>query len=65
MSLSGNNPEKVAQVVLERWGVRHIYDHSGTVEDFGHALAGERVDARVWLRRHNLVTELKKLADEL
>src|SRR5215207_3492613 len=30
---------------LERWGVRHIYDHIGTVEGFGQALAGERVDA--------------------
>jgi hypothetical protein len=33
---------------LERWEVRHVDDYSGTVEDFGQALAGERVDARVW-----------------
>src|SRR5215217_4827770 len=26
--------------VLERWGVRHIYDHIGTVEGFVQALAG-------------------------
>ena len=30
---------------LERWGVRHIYDHIGTVEGFGQALDSERVDA--------------------
>src|SRR5919107_3986291 len=34
--------------VLERWGVRHVYDHSGTGEGFGQALARERVDASVW-----------------
>src|SRR5512132_384347 len=34
--------------VLERWGVRHVDGHRGSVEGFGQPLAGGRVHTRVW-----------------
>src|ERR671916_729049 len=51
--------------VLERWGVRHVYDHSGTGEGFGQTLRGEHVEDCGWGRAHRLGAVLKKLADAL
>src|SRR5205807_3120489 len=51
--------------VFERRGVRHVDDDVGTVEGGGHALAGERVDARVRRCRHGLMALFSKVCDDL
>src|ERR1700704_532468 len=51
--------------VFERGRVRHVDDDVGTVEGGGHALAGERVDARVRRCRHGLMALFSKVCDDL
>src|SRR5215475_12828800 len=52
-------------LVLERRRVRHVDDDRRTLEGLGQSFAGERVDAGVWRRRHDLVAMAFQYGHEL
>jgi hypothetical protein len=61
----GGGEELHDRRVLERRGVRDVDDDRRALKGFGHTLAGEGVDARVWRCRHGLMAVFPQLGHEL
>jgi hypothetical protein len=62
----GDGAEERHHVVVgERRRVRHVDHHLGVLQHLLEALAGERVHAGGWRRRHRVVAVLGQLAHDL